>query len=160
MVVLGVILLLAAAALVLLLVTAGTSQDVVLDLVGDQQLTTAPVWIFVAGIATVLIAALGWMLIVRGTRRAVVRRKEMRRLRKAAAAPQAADVNPADVDDGSGRHEPDRRLVRDVDSLRADEGVDPSATRPHAPEQDADPEAPRHELRLNELEARERRRQT
>jgi type VI protein secretion system component VasK len=159
MVVLGVILLLAAAALVLLLVTAGTSQDVVLDLVGDQQLTTAPVWIFVAGIATLLIAALGWMLIVRGTRRAVVRRKEMRRLRKA-AGPQTAETAGTGADDGSVQHEPDRRLVRDVHSLRADEGVDPSATRPHAPEQDVDPEAPRHELRLDELEARERRRQT
>ena len=100
MVVLGVILLLVAAALVLLLVTAGTSQDVVLDLVGDQRLTTAPVWIFVAGVLTVLIAALGWMLIVRGTRRAVVRRKEMRRLRRAAASPQTAETAGTDVDDG------------------------------------------------------------
>jgi type VI protein secretion system component VasK len=155
MVVLGLILLLVAAALVLLIVSAGTSQDVVLELVGDQQLTTAPVWIFVAGMLTLLAAALGWMLIVRGTRRSVARRKEMRRLRHAASTPQ-----PPEVDDTSAHHEPDRRLVRDVNSLRTDEGVNPSATRPDTPGQGADPEAPRHELQLDELEARERRRQT
>jgi type VI protein secretion system component VasK len=157
MVVLGVILLLVAAALVLLLVTAGTSQDVVLDLVGDQQLTTAPVWIFVAGMLTLLIAVLGWMLIVRGTRRAVVRRREMRRLRKAAAGSEGADANAADRADDADQHEPDRRLVRDVDSLRAREPVRPSDARARSPEEAADPEAGRHELGASGPEARERR---
>jgi hypothetical protein len=157
MVVLGVILLIAAAALVLLLVTAGTSQDVVLDLVGDQQLTTAPVWIFVAGMLTLLVAALGWMLIVRGTRRAMVRRKEMRRLRKAAVSPQTSDDATGE---STPAQEPDRRLVRDVHTLRADDGITPAGPRPRSPEQDADPEGPRHELRPDELEGRDGRRPT
>ena len=52
MVVLGLVLLLAAAALVVLIVAGQPSPDVVIDLLGGQRLTTAPVWIFVAGVAT------------------------------------------------------------------------------------------------------------
>jgi type VI protein secretion system component VasK len=153
MVVLGLLLLLAAAALVLLLVTAGTSQDVVLDLVGDQQLTTAPVWIFVAGMLTLVVAGLGWMLLVRGTRRSVARRKEMRRLRKAAAAPQVPVA-----DDTSPQQESDRRLVRDVDSLHGRPAGGAAAAG--SPEDRVDPEAGRHELRPEDPQARERGRQS
>lgn len=163
MVVLGLILLLAAVALVLLLATAGTSQDVVLDLVGGQQLTTSPVWVFVAGAVTLLLLGLGLLLIRSGTRRAVGRRREMRRLR-AAARPtpgtqngsQATHDKGPDVRSAHGAADrpdpaddaPDRQLVRDTSRLRP-------ALR--SPEEDVDPESGRHELRREDLEARDRR---
>jgi hypothetical protein len=150
MVALGILLLLAAAALVVLLATAGTSQHVVLDLVGGQQLTTSPVWIFVAGALALLLAELGLLLISRGTRRAVARRREMRRLR------DAAEPEPADVRDRDQAQQPDRLLVRDVDELRARERLDREAPR-RSPEETIDPEGGRHELRLDDLDARERR---
>lgn len=146
MVVLGLILLLAAVALVLLLATAGTSQDVVLDLVGGQQLTTSPVWVFVAGAVTLLLLGLGLLLIRAGTRRAVGRRREMRRLR-AAARPTPGTQNGSDRADPAD-DEPDRQLVRDTSRLRP-------ALR--SPEEDVDPESGRHELRREDLEARDRR---
>jgi hypothetical protein len=164
MVVLGLILLLAAAALVLLLVTAGTSQDVVLDLIGDQQLTTVPAWVFLAGAVTLALAEIGLLLVSRGTRRAVARRREMRELRRAATVPAGrhegepradagADVTqdrPA-TDDG-----PDRTLVRNVDDLRARDAVGPGTGHRQSPGQDADPEAGRHELGPDGTQAPER----
>jgi hypothetical protein len=156
MVVLGILLLLAAAALVVLLAMAGTSQHVVLDLVGGQQLTTSPVWIFVAGALALLLAELGLMLISRGTRRAVARRRELRRLR-GAAEPEAVDVRePDQTEQRDQTEQPDRLLVRDVDELRARERLDREA--PHrSPEETIDPEGGRHELRLDDRDVRERR---
>lgn len=162
MVVLGILLLLAAAALVVLLAMAGTSQHVVLDLVGGQQLTTSPVWIFVAGALALLLAELGLRLISRGTRRAVARRRELRRLR-GAAEPEAVDVRerdqteqPDQTEQRDQTEQPDRLLVRDVDELRARERLDREA--PHrSPEETIDPEGGRHELRLDDRDVRERR---
>lgn len=152
MVVLGIIVLLAAAALVLLLVTAGTSQDVVLDLMGGQQLTTSPIWVFLAGAVTVLLAVIGFWLISRGTRRAVARRREIRNLRQAAAVtsgqPDEHGGAPRGVDDEPAA---DRVLVRDVDELRAREGVRPAGGSSRSPEATVDPEGGRHELRLDDL---------
>jgi hypothetical protein len=143
MVVLGVVLLLAAAALVVLLVMGGGSPDVVLDLVGGQQLTTAPVWIFVAGAGAVLLAELGLLLVVRGARRAANRRREIRRLRESA--------RPAETTDD----QPDRVLVRDAGAVHVHQTGQTGAHR--SPEDAADPQDAPHELRLDDAETRERR---
>lgn len=160
MVVLGIIVLLVAAALVLLLVTAGTSQDIVLDLVGGQQLTTSPILVFLAGALTVALAVIGFWLISRGTRRAVARRREIRNLRQAASAPpeRAAARARAEQDADDSAPASDRLLVRDVDELRAREGLAPAAGGGHSPEATADPEGGRHELRLDDLGTPEHRR--
>jgi hypothetical protein len=159
MVVLGLVLLLAAAALVVLLVTAGTSPDVVMDLLGGQQLTTAPVWIFVAGAVALLLAELGLLLAVRGTRRAASRRREIRRLREAArpAEPvgerEVPDARTEPVDD-----QPDRVLVRDADALHVHESTAGAGAAHRSPEEAADPQDAPHELRLDDVEARGHRR--
>jgi hypothetical protein len=160
MVVLGLVLLLAAAALVVLLVTAGTSPDVVMDLLGGQELTTAPVWIFVAGAVALLLAELGLLLVVRGTRRAANRRREIRRLREAASPAERADDRHASdvradlpVDD-----QPDRVLVRDADALHVRESTAGTGAAHRSPEEAADPQDAPHELRLGDMEARGRRR--
>ncbi len=109
MVVLGIILLVVAAALVLLLATAGTPQDIVLDLIGGPRLTISPVLVFLAGAVTLALAELGPWLISRGTRRAVARRREVRELRQAAAVPQdqadAPEERATDTDTEDGRPE-------------------------------------------------------
>lgn len=157
MVVLGIILLLAAVALVVLLLTAGTSAEVVLDLVGGQQLTTSPAWIFLAGAVALALAEVGLMLMTRGAKRAVARRREIRELR-AAAAPSTEhgagargngpDVAPAQDD------LPDRTLVRNVDELRTHDPVDRSTDQQRSPEDSADPEGDRHELRAHDVRQR------
>jgi hypothetical protein len=159
MVVLGLVLLLAAAALVVLLVTAGTSPDVVMDLLGGQQLTTAPVWIFVAGAVALLLAELGLLLVARGTRRATSRRREIRRLREAART-----AEPVDDRDASGNRpdlpvhdQPDRVLVRDATSLHVHETTAPTGAAHRSPEDAADPQDAPHELRLDDVETRDRR---
>jgi hypothetical protein len=160
MVVLGLVLLLAAAALVVLLVTAGTSPDVEMDLLGGQQLTTAPVWIFVAGAVALLLAELGLLLVVRGTRRAASRRQEIRRLREA-----ARPAEPDDERDASGLgsdlpvdEQPDRVLVRDADTLHVRESTAGTGAAHRSPEEAADPQDARHELRLDDVQTRGHRR--
>jgi hypothetical protein len=155
MVVLGLVLLLAAAALVVLLATAGTSPDVVMDLLGGQQFTTAPVWIFVAGAVALLLAELGLLLIARGTRRAATRRREIRRLREA-----ARPAEPVDQRDASGSRtepvddQPDRVLVRDADALHVHQSTVGTGAAHRSPEAAADPQDAPHELRLGDAETR------
>jgi hypothetical protein len=160
MVVLGLVLLLAAAALVVLLMTAGTSADVVIDLLGGQQLTTAPVWVFVAGAAALLLAELGLLLVVRGTSRAANRRREMRRLREA-----ARPVDPTDDRDTRDARpdlavddQPDRVLVRDADTLHVRQSTEGVGTTRRSPEEAADPQDAPHELRLDDVETGRRHR--
>jgi hypothetical protein len=168
-VVLGIILLVVAAALVLLMGTAGTSQDIVLDLIGGQRLTTSAILVFLAGAVTLALAEVGLWLISRGTRRAVARRREVRQLRRAAAAsPDREDVpardepgteaHPAGDEVGTAEAEPDRRLVRNVDDLRARERADATTGPARSPEAAVDPEGGRHELGLDDLESRQHRR--
>jgi hypothetical protein len=159
MVVLGIVLLLVAAALVVLLLTAGTSPDVVMDLLGGQRLTTAPVWIFVAGAVALLLAELGLLLVGRGTRRAASRRREIRRLRAAARPAESAEGR-----DASGRtdlpvdDQPDRVLVRDADALHVHESTAGTGAAHRSPEEAADPQDAPHELRLDDVETRGHRR--
>ena len=159
MVVLGLVLLLAAAAFVVFLVTAGTSPDVVMDLLGGQQLTTAPVWIFVAGAVALLLAELGLLLAARGTRRAASRRREIRRLREAARPAEPVDEREVSgartepVDD-----QPDRVLVRDADALHVHESTAGTGAAHRSPEEAADPQDAPHELRLDDVETRGHRR--
>jgi len=160
MVVLGLVLLLAAGALVVLLVTAGATSDVVLDLLGGQQLTTTPVWIFLAGAAALLLAELGLLLLVRGTRRAASRRREIRRLRAAARPAGATDHREvsATAPDGTADDQPDRVLVRDTEALHVHQSTHGGDASHRSPEETADPQATPHELRLDDVETRTRRR--
>jgi ABC-type nickel/cobalt efflux system permease component RcnA len=156
MVVLGLVLLLAAAALVVLLVTAGTSPDVVMDLLGGQQLTTAPVWIFVAGAVALLLTELGLLLVARGTRRAASRRREIRRLREAAHTAEPADERDTSDTrtDGPVDDQPDRVLVRDADALHVHESTAGTGAAHRSPEEAADPQDAPHELRLDDVQTR------
>jgi hypothetical protein len=154
--VLGIILLLAAVALVVLLLTAGTSSEVVLDLVGGQQLTTSPAWIFLAGAVALALAEVGLMLMTRGTKRAVARRREIRQLRAAAAPSEHGDGARGNGADVAATQDdlPDRTLVRNVDELRAHDPVDRSTGQHRSPEDSADPEGDRHELRPDDVRQR------
>jgi hypothetical protein len=120
MLVLGIILLLVAAAIIVGVAYEGTSQDVSFTSdVGD--LTTQPVWIFLAGAATLLLVVWGLWLIRRGMARHRARRRELKRLRRveedAAQERAAQDELPADRDRTdryeTGVDESDRQLVRD-----------------------------------------------
>jgi hypothetical protein len=158
MVVLGLVLLLAAAALVVLIVAGEPSPDVVIDLLGGQRLTTAPVWIFVGGVATLLLAELGLMLVVRGTSRAANRRREIRRLREAARPAEPPAASPGATTDLPPDDEPDRVLVRDPGTLRVHQTTAGSAGTHRSPEEAADPQDAPHELRLPGGQDDERRR--
>jgi hypothetical protein len=159
MVVLGLVLLLAAAALVVLLVTAGASPDVVMHLLGGQQLTTAPIWIFAAGAVALLLAELGLLLVARGTRRAAGRRREIRRLREAARPAESADERDASgVRTEPADDQPDRVLVRDADALHTHESTAETGAAHRSPEESVDPQDAPHELRLDDVDTRGHRR--
>ncbi|MET0740483.1 MAG: hypothetical protein ABWZ26_02900 [Candidatus Nanopelagicales bacterium] len=81
MTVLGLLLVLAAAGLTIWLVWENT-QDASLTL-GSASLDEISVGgVFLAGVATALLFALGWWLLMNGARRARVRRAEVKRLRR------------------------------------------------------------------------------
>jgi uncharacterized membrane protein YciS (DUF1049 family) len=139
MLALGLILLLLAAAIVVAVVVTGTSQEIIFNsTVGD--VSTRPVWVFVAGALAMLLAWLGLSLFGRGTRRRVARRREMKRLRKVEKQSEKEHVSgpipTSSRDDGydreagepvvtdgpavrpaaqprAGYDEPDRQLVRE-----------------------------------------------
>ncbi len=124
MLALGIICLLLAAALVVGVLLTGTSQEVVFNsAVGD--VTTNPLWVFVAGAVAMLLVLLGLSFFGRGTRRRVARRKEMKRLRKVeeerGSRPVPTTGSGSGVDAGSGTggssregyDQPDRQLVRE-----------------------------------------------
>lgn len=139
MLALGIICLLLAAALVLGVLLTGTSQEIVFtSTVGD--VTTNPVWVFVAGALAMLLVLLGLSLFRRGTRRRIARRQEIKRLRKVEQergdGPESG-TRP-DSDAGSTARdrydEPDRRLVREPRAGTAgqDHATSDHATSDHA----------------------------
>lgn len=138
MIALAIICLLVAAALVALMIAVGFTVSVTFHLIGGNLVTVRPIWIFVLGAVTLLVALVGLSLLSRGTRRKVERRREIRRLRKVEQEAQgprsggrrsAGDAEPTAADDA-----PDRTLVRerertvDVRTTPGDVGTSSTST--------------------------------
>ncbi len=81
MIALALICLLLAAAGVALILLVGTGQDVAFSFFAGD-FVTRPVWIFVGGAVTLLLAETALRLFRSGTKRKVAQRREIKRLRK------------------------------------------------------------------------------
>ncbi len=94
MIVLGLLLILVAVGAVVFAVTApsATAQIIVVTALG-LKVSASPLAMFVAGAVSLLLLAIGYVLISRGTRRKARSRKELRHLRKEQAA-TAAGTHP------------------------------------------------------------------
>lgn len=114
MLIIGLLLILLAAAVVayMLVATAG-SPAVTVDY-GILNLEVPPLWLYLAGLATLAVAALGFWMVGAGARAKARRSREVRELRK-----QAKDA--------------DRRTVRTEDASTLDRpGPRPGTTNPPA----------------------------
>lgn len=99
-------LLLAAAAVVFML--AATSLELVSFSFFAGDFVTRPIWIFVAGAATMLLTLAGLSFFRRGTSRKVAQRREIKRLRKVeeTSTPAATTETRSDTTrDDTPRHE-------------------------------------------------------
>ncbi|HSP61216.1 MAG TPA: hypothetical protein VLO09_09155 [Ornithinimicrobium sp.] len=106
MLIIGLLLILLAAAVVayMLLATAG-SPDVSIDY-GVLNLEIPPLWLYLAGLATLAVAALGFWMVGAGARAKARRSREVRELRKQA---KESDRRAVRSDDASSLNRPGTR---------------------------------------------------
>lgn len=124
MIVLALILLLLAAAAVVVVIAVGRTTNVDFSFFAGD-FTTSPLWIFIGGAVTLLLALAGLALIRRGTQRKVAQRREIKRLRKVeetSVAPTHDNAHAAGTL-GGAHHGRDHDLDRgDVDRGDVDRG--------------------------------------
>ena len=98
---LAIILLLVAAALVVLMLIVGTGVTVTFATFAGN-VVTRPIWIFLLGAVTLLIAMMGLSLLRTGTKRKVERRREIKRLRRLESEAHGPGSNSPRRDAGAG----------------------------------------------------------
>lgn len=111
MLALGVILILVAAGALLVAVLGSSATPAAFEL-GDLRITMDPLWVFLAGAATVLLLVLGLELMRAGTRRANRRRKEKKQLNRRAKQLEARETT-TDRDPATGTPPQDRSHADD-----------------------------------------------
>ena len=132
MIALALICLLVAAAAVVFIVVLGFDQNVAFSFFAGD-FVTRPVWVFLGGAVTLLLAEAALALFRRGTRRKVAQRREIKRLRKVETSVadetqtgrstehgHASGTTGSESDRGSG---PDRGSDRDRGADRSDGGA-------------------------------------
>lgn len=129
MIALALIALLLAAAAVVFIVTVGTGQDVAFTFFAGN-FVTKPVWIFIGGAVTLLLAMAALALFRRGTRRKVAQRREIKRLRKVEETSTVPVTDAGTTRSGrESRRERDHKTHATHDTHLAREGHDHSTDR-------------------------------